>query len=156
MACVDADDLTECEQRLVRAARRGELVDLRTGESATDDPSSGEAWGRERTVRADVLYQLLGGEWPVRAVVLRGARVSGGLNLQAATLGCPLILEGCFFEGPINLNDARAQAIRLTGCQLTCVEATGLETRGSLQLARSTAAVISLHDARLGGQLTLA
>ena len=58
-------------------------------------------------------------------------------------------------DGPINLRQARAEAIRLTGCQLTCVEAAQLETRGNLQLDRSTASVINLTGVHLGGQLLL-
>jgi hypothetical protein len=44
MAILDADDLTACEPQLVRAAETGELVDLRTGESAEDNPSTRADW----------------------------------------------------------------------------------------------------------------
>lgn len=155
MTLLDERDLTDCEKRLWRAARTGELVDLRTGSTEDDSPSSGAGWGPERTVRSDVLYQLLVSEPPPRAVVLRGARISDAVNLEAATLVCPLILEGCFFDGPINLREARAEVIRLTGCRLACVDAAQLETRGNLALARSTATVMSLMGAHLGGQLGL-
>ena len=153
MALLDAHDMTDCERRLARAAGTGDLVDL--GENGDDDPCAGAEWGPERTVRAEVLYQLLVGEPGARAVVLRAARISGGLNLEAGTLRCPLLLEGCFFDGPINLRQARAEVIRLTGCRLTCLDGTQLELRGDLQLNRSTGTVINLHNARVGGQILL-
>jgi hypothetical protein len=147
-------ELTECEKRLWHdAAPSGKSLDLLTEES--DDPTNGAQWGTERTVRADVLYRLLVDEATPRAVVLRAVRISGGLNLEATTLRCPLIFEGCFFDGPINLRQARAEAIRITGCQLRVVAAAGLETRGDLKLDRSTVAVISLDGAHLGGELSL-
>jgi hypothetical protein len=147
-------ELTECEKRLWHdAAPSGKSLDLLTEES--DDPTNGAQWGTERTVRADVLYRLLVDEATPRAVVLRAVRISGGLNLEATTLRCPLIFEGCFFDGPINLRQARAEAIRITGCQLGVVAAAGLETRGDLDLDRSTVAVISLVGAHLGGELSL-
>jgi uncharacterized protein YjbI with pentapeptide repeats len=153
MAFVDEHELSECERALWRAAGAGEPVDLSTSSARHDDPSGGAGWGPERTVRADLLYELLLSEPTPRAIVLRGARISGSLNLEAATLGCPLTLESCCFDGAINLRQARAETIRLTGCQLTCLEAAQLETRGNLDLRRTAASVIGVAGAHIGGQL---
>ena len=155
MALVDRLDFSDSEQALWNAAATGAQVDLRAGDSASDDPSAGAGWGAERTVRATVLYDLLVSQPAPRAVVVRGARINGGLNLEAATLGCPLILEGCYFDGPINLRQARAENICLTGCQLTCVDASQLETRSDLDLRRSTATSVGLAVAHVGGNLVL-
>src|SRR5215211_5746209 len=146
--------LTKCERELRRAVEAGESLDLRSGDADLDDPARGAEWGRERTVRAGVLYQLLVRDArKSRAVVLHGARISGGLNLEAATLACPFVLDQCFCDSPINLQEARAESIRLTGCKLVCVAADRLETRGNLVLSRSTAAIVSLQGARVGGNL---
>jgi hypothetical protein len=67
----------------------------------------------------------------------------------------PFVLDGCFCDRPINLQEAHAPAIRLTGCQLLCVAADQLETRGNLVLSRSTAAIVSLQGVHLGGNLIL-
>jgi hypothetical protein len=148
--------LTKCEHELRRAVDTGETVDLRSGNAELDDPVRGAKWGPERTVRAELIYELLVRyATSPRAVVLRGARISGGLNLEAATLACPFILEGCFCDGPINVREAQAPAIRLTGCQLPCVAADQLETRGDLDLSRSNAVIITLQGAHLGGDLLL-
>jgi hypothetical protein len=143
-------------QQVQHALQAGESVDLRCGTAEHDDPALGAEWGPERTVRSDHLYELLvrPAETPP-VVVLCGARISGGLNLEAVRLARPVILEGCFSEAPINLNKAQAPAIRLTGCQLCCLAADQLETRGDLDLSRSTTTVVSLRGARVGGDLIL-
>lgn len=156
MAGHDRTDLTECEQEVQRAVRAGELVDLRTGTPERDDPVDGDAWGPERSLRAELLYDLLvTSPAPPRAVVLRGARINGGLNLEAVRLPCALLLDSCFCDGPINFDEADAEAIRLTGCRLFDVSADQLETRGDLDLRRSTASIISLRGAHVGGDLVL-
>src|SRR3712207_5913354 len=94
--------VTQFERKLRRAAETGGLVDLRSGN--VDDPVEGAEWGRERTVRAELIYELLVNDArSPRAVVLRGARISGALNLEAVTLARPFVLDGCFCDGPINL-----------------------------------------------------
>jgi hypothetical protein len=148
-------ELTACEQALADAAAMGALVDARAGAAALDDPATGADWGPERTVRGEVLFQLVVGEPAPRGVALRGARIIGGLNLEAARLRCPMLLEGCFFDAPINLRQARAEAIRIAGCRLTCLDAAQLETRGDVTLDRSTATVVNLLQARVGGELSL-
>jgi hypothetical protein len=154
MTFFEKQERTESEQALLRAVETGKLVDLRTGDADVDNPASGLTWGHERTVPSELLYTLLaaGHDPTPRAVVLRGALISGGLNLEAAKLACPLVLEGCFFDGPINLRGARAEVIRITGCQLPCLAAERLETLGSLELDRSTFAVVDLMTADIGGQ----
>lgn len=149
-------DVTKRERELRRAVEAGEPVDLRSGDAELDDPVQGAEWGPERTVRAELIYELLVSDArSPRAVVLRGARISGGLNLEAVTLACPFVLDGCFCDRPINLQEAHTQTIRLTGCQLLCVAADQLETRGNLVLSRSSAAIISLLGAHVGGNLIL-
>ena len=134
----------------------GETVDVRSGDEAFDNPGRGTAWGPERTVRSELLYELLVG-YPgaCRAIVLQGTRISGALNLEAVSLVGPRILDGCFCDGPINLREAKAPVIRLNGCRLTCLAADQLETRGDLDLSHSTAAIISLRGAHVGGELIL-
>jgi hypothetical protein len=92
-----------------------------------------------------------------RAVRLRGARVSGTLDLEAARLECPLLLEDCFLERPVNLRDARAQAIRLPGCHVPGINASQLRAEGSVELNEgfTAGAMISLAGARISGLLDL-
>src|SRR5688500_5020769 len=84
--------LVKPEDRVWLAAGSGALVDLRTGVPGQDDPARGASWAAARTVPAEVLVELLvGARTPLKggrlqAVRLRGARITGQLNLEAATL----------------------------------------------------------------------
>jgi hypothetical protein len=109
------------EQELLGHARAGMRLDL-----AGDGPVVHEAmdqWGPERTVRAAVLrHVLVDSQWPVhsRGVRLRGARISGRLDLDSATLRCPLLLEDCHLDNPdpVALDYATADRIVLSRCRV--------------------------------------
>jgi hypothetical protein len=155
-------ELAEPEQRVVLAASTGKLVDLQAGDAHLDDPSQAERWDATRTVRADLLTELLTGRrqpqaGPVRAVKLRGARIIGVLDLEAAKLACPLLLEGCSVDEPINLKEAWAGAIRLPGSHLPGIAADQLHTEGNLELNNgfTATAAIGLCGAHIGGGLNL-
>jgi hypothetical protein len=130
--------------------------------SKQDDPAIGNTWGRERLVRAQLLYELLveaGGAAapPARHLHLQGARITGRLDLEAATLRCPASFEDCSFEESIVLNQAHAATIRLPGCHLPGLAAQQLETQGNLELHRgfSAGSEVDLEGARIGGKLLL-
>jgi hypothetical protein len=137
MVLADAE-LTKPERQLVFAASIGELVDLRTGDAHLDHPSQAEKWDAARTVRADLLTELLTGRrqpgtGPVRAVKHAGARITGVLDLEAARLACPLLLDGCSVDQPINLKEAHAGAIRLPGSHVPGIATGQLHTEGNLE-----------------------
>ncbi|MFD0477020.1 hypothetical protein ACFQ0B_59015 [Nonomuraea thailandensis] len=56
-------ELTAAEQAVAAAVRRGHDVDLRSGDPASDSPANAAAWGAGRAVRAEVLAELLLGEY---------------------------------------------------------------------------------------------
>jgi hypothetical protein len=153
--------LNSGERKLRAAIVTGTLVDLRTGDTRLDDPSNGAQWGDDRAVGAQLLAGLLTAdltsqEGRPRAIKLQGARIIGSLNLQAAELACPLTLQDCYLEEPINLNEASAPAIRLPGCHLPALNADQLRTTGSLELNGATVhGRIWISGARIGGQIYL-
>ena len=83
-------DLTPAERRMWKAFPRGEVVDFR--QSSDEDPAHDSSWGPERTVRAEVVRALLlngaSDDGEIAALRLTGARISGMLNLQYATVSC--------------------------------------------------------------------
>ena len=97
-----AEDLhpTPAEQKLIDAAAKGETADYRVGDKQADDPANGADWGEDRTLRAEILYDLCTGarpEWKLRAKGIRavGARITGLLDFQGAEVNAPLILAVC-------------------------------------------------------------
>src|SRR5947209_6357208 len=103
-------DLTESERKLWQAAATGALVNLRAGDDELDSPERWANWGSDRTVRAEVVTDLLIGDGEaasrtVKGVRLQGARIVGELNLETTTLRCSLALLGCSFASAINLEE---------------------------------------------------
>jgi len=138
----------------VEAAGSGAVLDLSTGDPALDDPANGADWPGARTVPSDLVAQLVTGEaGKVRAVRLKGARLVGVLDLEAAVLTCPLTLENCHFDEPINLKEAQAAVIRLPGCHVPGIDGDQLHVRGNLELdwVATTMAGVQLLGAHIGG-----
>jgi len=157
-----SDDLNAAERELLHAAAKGSLVDLQAGGPKLGEPAQGAAWGPERTVRAQVLAELLTGQrtsahTPLRAVKLRGARITGVLDLEATELVCPLLLTDCHFEEPVNFREATSPAIRLPGCHMPGLTAEQLHITGNMELNHGFAAAgqVSLTGGRIGGTLDL-
>ena len=156
------EELTKAEIAVVKAAGQGASVDLRVGDSNVDDPAHGTTWDAFRTVRAELLVALLTGDrvpegGRLRSVKLRGARISGTFDLEAATIGCPLMLQDCYIDEPVNLREATAAAIRMPGCHMPALNAVQIRTTGDLELNYWFTALegVSLSKAHIGGQLDL-
>jgi hypothetical protein len=152
------EELTEPERGVWKNIEAGALVELPIGSPATDDPITGEAWGEDRQVRAQLLYELLTGingprDDRPRALKLAGARITGALDLEAATLVCPLILRSCSFEQLINLQEAHASVVRLPGCRAPALHGKQLQTLGNLELNENFAAdgEVNLVEGHIGG-----
>lgn len=138
--------LTALEKKIVAGAAAGRWVDCGGGEFRLAEM---QRWAEGRTVRAVVLRHLLvSGRWPVDAkgVRLRGVRIDGHLDLEAATLRCPLLLDCCYLDAddPVGLDHATAALIALTGCR-----AAGLA--GDMLVARE----LDLSDSAFTGPVKL-
>ena len=150
---------------MIARAAAGERVDLGAGPFGQAEM---QAWGDERTIRAAVLrYLLITAAYPVheKGVWLRGGRISGRLDLEAATLRCPLRLESCCLDSkePVGLDYATASRITLTGCRLAgltgemlradSLDLSGSTLTGPLELvAADITGLVDCRDARLNGR----
>ena len=149
------EDLWPLEEEMVTGAAAGNPVGRGEGPFTLAEM---QAWAKERTVRAEVLRHLLiAGQWPVDAtgVRLHGVRISGLLNLEAAALRCPLMLDRCYLDAdkPACFDYAVASRLTLTGCQLAGLTGETL-TAGALNLSRSTlSASLRLRAADITGPL---
>jgi hypothetical protein len=152
-----AGHVAPLEEEMRARAATGELLE---GGAGPFDLPAMQLWGEDRAVSAAVLRDLLvGGQWPVHAkgVRLRGVKISGLLDLEGATLRCPLSLESCYLDAddPVCLDHATASRIALTGCQLAGLTANAL-TAAQVDLSRSTfrTGPLSLMSATITGELT--
>jgi hypothetical protein len=128
-------DLTEPERRLWDAYPTGALVSL-----GDDLP---EGWAHpDRTVRAKVVSMLLlGAREPrpghVPAVRLRGARITGTLDVSGGEVASELRLERCVLDERPDFSNARVRQTRFAACVLPGFDGGGLRVDGFLSLSGS-------------------
>ncbi|XRQ10079.1 hypothetical protein ACN3XK_04000 [Actinomadura welshii] len=139
---MNIEDLTPAERRLWEAFPKGDSIDLSSGDRTYDDIAQADRWGRERTVRAEVLVALLVGAveqrpGEVAAVRLAGARITGSLNLGHAEVSVPLALTGCSFDEAPHLYWASMNSVHLMRCRLPGLIASGTRVDGHLWLEGS-------------------
>ena len=116
--------MQRAERRRTQAAAAvttGTLADLQVGDAGLD-VGPGSDWDADRQVRARMLVELLTGTRHSKAMTSRersscAVPVSPAPSTcEAADLACPLLLQDCHFDEPVNLSEATAPAIRLPGC----------------------------------------
>lgn len=149
------DHLSDVENALSRAFPSGGWVDLREVDGGSD------GWGPDRTIRGEVIRALLldavdraPGHSP--AIRLRGARISGRLDLMGAAVEYALICEGCRFDDPVRFVEARTRTVRIVDCDLPAVNAARMHVEGILNLTGSRIADgLRLDRARITGEVCL-
>ncbi|MFI0908770.1 oxidoreductase [Streptomyces sioyaensis] len=155
------EELTLPERELWDAFPEGRQVDLRAGTPGDDDPTGGEGWGPERTIRAAVVAALLlggnsGQPGAVAALRLAGALITDRLDLAGAEISHLLWLEGCWFEQDASFRGAATRTIGINGSRLPGIDATMARIDGGLELRRSVLhGRLSLTNARVAGELIL-
>ncbi|HTA09528.1 MAG TPA: hypothetical protein VK836_13500 [Streptosporangiaceae bacterium] len=160
-------DLTEAERRLVQVVSSGEQLDLAGRKYRAGDLIPAEVmrgWGRRHTVRARVIRDILRGRLvgrpDPRGVRLRGARISGRLDLDYLIATIPLSLTDCVLPDGIAASGATLPALLLRGSLLTHrdlpplgaarLTTTLLDLRLATVTARCDPAAVDLAGADLG------
>ncbi|WP_399892212.1 membrane-associated oxidoreductase [Streptomyces sp. BBFR51] len=155
---MEINDLTPAETRVWRAFATGSAVDFRAADD--EDPADGGTWGPERTVRAAVLRALLLGgpreDGEVAALSLAGARVTGPLELQSATVDHPVRLRHCHFDDAPRLHAARLRELNLSESVLPGLISHAVRVDGVLRLTRARfGGMVRLGGAEITGSLYL-
>lgn len=136
------EEMSDAERRAWDAFPAGRVVDFQVGDVAADDPAHGGSWGPSRQVRAEVVAALLCGAIAVEPgcvgrVCLRGAQITGHIDLRDAELSCAFWLDQCYVGDGIDLTNATTRIVQLTGCYLGPVDVAGASVGGDLSLSRS-------------------
>jgi hypothetical protein len=145
---VAVTELTEPEQALWQAFPRGAWVDLRDT-------------GRDRAIRAEVITALLLGAADrepgcTPGVRIRGAQVTGRLDLMGGTVSWPLVCEYCDFEEELRFVEAITRTVRIVQSRLPAFNGTRMRLDGILNLwACEITGVLRLDQAKVTGQLCL-
>jgi hypothetical protein len=150
-------DWTASEKAMWIAYRDGGMLDLSDADPTQNDPANGAGWNDRRTLRADVVAQILihsprvnpGNPDRFRLV---GARISGELDLGCASI-VAFLFTNCRFDQVINLSDATAAFIGFHHCNFPGVIASRLKCKGPLWFDGSeTTGTISLEDTVIQGE----
>jgi hypothetical protein len=150
---VEELDLTEAESRIWDAYPTGGKVVL--GAERPDDPDPG------RTVRAEVISRLLLGAQERRpgcvpAVRLRGAHITGRLDVSGGTVECELRLEHCVLDEMPDFSNAQTRQLRLSDCRMPGFDGGGLRVDGYLSLSGSRIdGTVRLPRAQVSGGLRM-
>ena len=114
-------ELTSLEQSLMEHVGCGEWLDLADGDEAVDEAAM-RSWGISRTCRASVIRDILRGRLAVdpdpHGLQLRGARITGRLDLENIATDVNLELRDCLLEEGIVASGARLAFVGLAGCRL--------------------------------------
>ncbi|MGE5288517.1 MAG: hypothetical protein ACM3ML_15225 [Micromonosporaceae bacterium] len=132
--------LTGAETKVWSAFRRGEETDLRHVRGSVRG-NGGPGVTRRPRVRAGVIAGMLCGgpdEGKIGRLMLRGAHITGRLDLSYARIDHPVILKDCTLDKPVVLTGARLGGFMLTDCALAGIDARNAELGGNLALSRVT------------------
>lgn len=155
---MEITDLTPAERRVWDAFPRGDGVDFL--ETPGETGAGGADWGTDRTVRAEVLTALLlngpTAEGQVAGLNVRGAKITGKLNLKYAVIEHPIRLRACWFERKPLLYGAQLRVFVANDSTLPGLTADTVRVDVALRLSccRITGPV-RLAGARIGGGLFL-
>jgi hypothetical protein len=165
---VPAGGSTSVEQSLVKHVRLGEWLDLipQVPKGKTIDKDTMRSWGHSQTCSATAIRDILRG-WLVanpdpHGLRLRGAKITGRLDLQDLTTDVNLELNDCLLEAGVVARDASLASVALTGCLIDHPAESPLDgvrlTCNVLLLGRARVighagtGAVNLSGAHIGGQ----
>ncbi|MBV8771224.1 MAG: hypothetical protein JO166_02670 [Deltaproteobacteria bacterium] len=155
--------LTDAEIRMLGAAPTRRLAWASTVEDPDDkvnDAAKAESWGKERTVRADLLAWLLSDSEASKlvhpsGVGLAAARIVGKLDLSYLEVVHPLTLLDCSIPEGIDFSYAQVNSIDLRRSWTGTIDGDQSLVHGDLDLWLGRYDSISLFRAQIGGNLDL-
>ena len=148
--------LRRTEKKLWSAFRAGQQIDLRPNGNGA---RNGRVGAHGPAVRAKRITEILRAEprpGHHARLTLRGARITGSLDLSHARIEHPIIFRDCVFDEPIVLAEARLGALSLDGCSFPGIDGQNLEVDSDLGLTGvSSSRTVTLTGAHLHRALRL-
>jgi hypothetical protein len=153
--------LTDAELRMLHAAPTRELAwasKIEDPEDPLNDASKAESWGKERTIRAELLAWLLSDPEASKlvhpsGVGVAGARIVGKLDLSYLDIIHPLTLLDCSIRDGVDLSHARVNSIDLRRSWTGTINGDLAMVQGDLDLSLGRYDSISLFRTEIGGNL---
>jgi hypothetical protein len=153
-------DVSESERQLLEAYRCGRWLDLGAGSDPAHSLGSAAESSR-RIIRAEVLKAALLGAVAAEpgcaaAVQLRGAHISGPLDLTGINVSCAVAFEDCSFDHEIRFAESVTRSVRIIASQFPGFDGTRMRVDGIIDLSDCVISqVVMLDQAKITGQLSL-
>ncbi|PHS79275.1 MAG: hypothetical protein COB59_02875, partial [Rhodospirillaceae bacterium] len=149
-----AKAVTDAESLVLKCIKTGKLAKI-PGDSAPTDPDS---WSEAQTIRAEFIRHICLNPEKYKmdpgGIQIKGARISGELNLEFATLSQPLVIISSHITQAPKLNECNLPTLMLNGCDLPGLQADGMNCKGAVFLENIHAhGVVHLVGAKIGGDL---
>jgi len=161
MARATFGDLGAAELQFVRRAPYRDLVwssPSSDPDNPVNDPARGASWGKERTIRADLVRWILTD--PVASkyvhpsgIGIAGARITGTLDLSYATVTLPITLLDCAVADGLELSFAHLDSIDLRRSWTGQIDAEQALVRGDVLLRLGHYDSINFYRAEIDGDL---
>ncbi|MGW4644113.1 hypothetical protein ACWEN6_36735 [Sphaerisporangium sp. NPDC004334] len=150
---------TDAERRLWKAFPDGDRVDIGTADPAAEEFDPDE-YDPDQRVRAEIISALLlrgrGGDGGgVTRLSLRGARITGRLDLNGGEIAAEIIFRRCWFDEPIDVENAHVRRLSVSACRIPGLDANRIRTDGPLGLTSCRIGEVRLAGAHVGGNLDL-
>jgi len=161
MARTHFGELGDAELQFVRHAPYRDLVwssPSSDPDSLVNDPSKGASWGKERTIRADIVRWILTD--PVAShyvhpsgIGIAGARITGTLDLSYATVTLPITLLDSVIPDGLDLSFARIASIDLRRSWTGEINARQAHVHGDVLLQLGHYDNVNFYRAEIDGTL---
>lgn len=152
--------LSEGEERLFTAVVEGRYPDFSSPDAQDNDPATAEQWSASRVLKSDRIAWLATDPDAARQVThrgigVKGARIDGRVDLQAANIEFALYFDRCALPAGINLLGAEIHALNLSGCRTGRITADGMKVEAGvfLRAGCTVQGRVRLLGASIGGNL---
>ena len=155
--------LREAEVRVLRAAPAGEVAWCGSSQKdfdATNDPAKANAWGVERSIRAELIRWLCIDREArecvdPRGLRIHGARIEGPLELSFVRVKFPVAVQCCGLREEIRLRFLRIPTICFNGSWVRSINAECAKVKGTVALGNGfcSEGEVQLVGARIGNNL---
>ncbi len=145
--------LSDAETRLKSELHTPDRITIGDGELPSEQTDS-------CAIRADIIRALLlddDSTMHSKGLRLRGAYISGTLDLQGCSFDKDISLSQCVMVSPINLVNSRLRGVHISGSRIKGISADNANFSGSLYLRAGTSinGELSLAGAYISGDLQL-
>lgn len=151
--------LSPAERRVLEGVREGRPVDLGGRRADADGPRRPEEVVRGAVVAAILAGELSPARPPTtarrRELSLRGAILTGPLDLTGVTAPYGIRFADCEIEGDLLLAEATVPGLRLNRCRLQHLRGVDLRVDGALQVEHCVVASMVITDAHVTGRTSL-